>query len=284
MQDADKDDALVVAVTRDGRIYLGRNVPRCFVIQPFDEGGAYDKRYEDVLCPAIKDAALEPYRVDEDPASAIPIDDIEENIRTSEICLADITPDNPNIWYEVGYAFANVKPVVMICAKPRPTKAPFDVQHRHIIYYKQDSPSDFKKLQTEVTERLKAQMEKPTMQTVASLSPVKTLEGDLTPYEVMVMVSIMENRLLPDAGVTPNDIRQDMRKAGYADIATGLSLESLKRKGLIEYAVEHSEVDEDYSYSVCTLTSRGLDWMLENKDRFGLSKNSQLSGEDSTLT
>jgi len=269
MQDADKDDALVVAVTRDGRIYLGRNVPRCFVIQPFDDGGPYDKRYEDVLCPAIKDAALEPYRVDQDPASAIPIDDIEEDIRTSEVCLADITPDNPNIWYEVGYAFANDRPVVMICAKPRPTKPPFDVQHRHIIYYTQESPSDFKKLQKQVTERLKAQMEKAaTMQTVASLSPVKTLEGDLTPYEVMVMVSIMENRLLPDEGVRPAAILGDMRKAGYTDLATTLSLESLKRKSLIEYQKEERE---DYVYTVCTLTSRGLDWMLENKDRFKLS-------------
>ncbi len=243
-------------------------MPRCFVIQPFDEGGPYDKRYEDVLCPAIKDAALEPYRVDQDLMTTVLIDDIEENIRTSEISLADITPDNPNIWYEVGYALANEKPVVMICAKPRPTKAPFDVQHRHIIYYTQDSPSDFDKLRADVTGRLKAQIEKATtIWTIASLSPVKTLEGDLTPYEIAVMVSIMENRLLPDAGVRPFDIREDMRKAGYTDLATSLSLESLKRKGLIEY----TEVGFAEPYTVCTLTSRGLDWLLENKERFKLS-------------
>ncbi len=66
---------------------------RCFVIQPFDDGGPYDKRYRDVFLPAIKDAGLEAYRVDEDRSSAIPIDDIEQNIRTSEVCLADITLD-----------------------------------------------------------------------------------------------------------------------------------------------------------------------------------------------
>jgi hypothetical protein len=209
--------------------------------------------------------------VDEDRASSIPIDDIENNIRTSEICLADITPDNPNIWYEVGFAFANDKPVVMICAKPRPTKPPFDVQHRHIIYYALDSPSDFKKLQTEVTERLKAQIEKATaMQTVASLSAVRTTDSGLTSYEIAVMVSIMENRLA-GAGVTPNEIRKDMRKAGYTDIATSLSLESLKRKALIEYE-EAQTGNFGETYTVCVLTSRGLDWMLENRDRFKLSR------------
>ena len=248
-------------------------MPRCFVIQPFDDGGPYDKRYEDVLCPAIKGADLEPYRVDQDLMTTVLIDDIEENIRTSEICLADITPDNPNIWYEVGYAFANEKPVVMICAKPRPTKPPFDVQHRHIIFYTQESPSDFIKLQTEITKRLKAQIEKAAaMQTVASLSSVKTLEGDLTSYEIAVMVSIMENRLRPGDGVTPSDILKDMRRAGYTDIATSLSLESLQRKTLIEYDTVVDAGNFGETYTVCMLTSRGLDWMLENKDRFRLSR------------
>ncbi|MBU0719064.1 MAG: hypothetical protein KJ749_12505 [Planctomycetes bacterium] len=41
---------------------------RCFVIQPFDDGGEFDKRYEDVFLPAIRDAGLEPYRVDRDPS------------------------------------------------------------------------------------------------------------------------------------------------------------------------------------------------------------------------
>ena|SRR2546430_2416075 len=254
-------------------------MPRCFVIQPFDDGGPYDKRYADVLCPAIKDAGLDAYRVDKDPASTIPIDDIEENIRTSEICLADITPDNPNIWYEVGYAFANEKPVVMICAKPRPTRPPFDVQHRHIIFYTPDSPSDFRKLQREITERLAAQIQKTeAMQTVSSLSPVKTVDGNLTSYEIAAMVSIMENRFAPGEGITPNDIRKDMRKAGYTDIAASLSLESLRRKGLIEYNEAHGEsYGEEYSYTICNLSSRGLDWMLENQNIFRLSRQ---AGED----
>src|SRR5258708_24247499 len=114
-----------------------------------------------------------------------------------------------------------------------PTKPPFDVQHRHIIFYMQDSRSDFNKLQTEVTERLKAQIEKAaTMQTVASLSPVKT--DGLSSYEITAMISIMENRLSPEDGVTPGDLKKDMRRAGYTDVAVSLSVVSLARKGLIE--------------------------------------------------
>jgi hypothetical protein len=68
---------------------------KCFVMQPFD-AGVFDKRFDDVFSPAILEAGLEPYRVDRDPAVNIPIDDIEAGIRKSEICLAEITTDNPN--------------------------------------------------------------------------------------------------------------------------------------------------------------------------------------------
>src|SRR5580698_7444267 len=96
-------------------------MPTCFVIQPFD-AGKFDKRYNDVYAHAIKDAGLEPYRVDKDPAAGVPIEAIEEGIRTSAICLADITTDNPNVWYELGFAFASGRPVVMVCSKERPDK------------------------------------------------------------------------------------------------------------------------------------------------------------------
>ncbi len=252
-------------------------MPGCFVIQPFDRG-AFDKRYRDVLVPAIKEAGLEPYRVDEDPSATILIDDIEAGIRGSDICLADITNDNPNIWYEVGFAIANDKPVVLICASPRPTSPPFDVSHRQIIYYSLDAPSDFKKLEREITTRLKAQIKKTeAMQTVASLSPVKSTEG-LSSYEIACLVSVMENRLTPQTSVTPREIQQDMRRAGYTEIAISLSLESLNRKGMVEFEESESN-DFGNTYTVCKITQKGVDWLLENQERFEFTREDAIVSE-----
>lgn len=58
----------------------------CFVIQPFDKG-AFDKRYAEILAPAVEAAGLEPYRVDQDPAASILIDQIENGIRNARVCL-----------------------------------------------------------------------------------------------------------------------------------------------------------------------------------------------------
>lgn len=127
----------------------------CFVIQPFDSG-KFDKRFADIYKPAIEAAGLETYRVDKDPTVLIPIDAIEEGIRKASVYLADITADNPNVWYELGFAFASGRPVAMICSEERTGKKyPFDIQHRSIIPYLADAPSDFDKLRESLTERSK---------------------------------------------------------------------------------------------------------------------------------
>jgi hypothetical protein len=114
---------------------------KCFVIQPFDND-KFDKRFEDIFKPAIEKSGFEAYRIDKDLSVRIPIDEIEKNISESHICFAEITSDNPNVWYELGYAFACDKDVVMVCSEERTGKFPFDIQHRHIITYKTGSKSD----------------------------------------------------------------------------------------------------------------------------------------------
>ena len=128
---------------------------RCFVIQPFDRD-KFDRRYKDPFKPAIEEAGYEPYRVDEDPSVSIPIDDIEKGIRETAVCFAEITTDNANVWYELGYAFASRKPVVMVCERNVRVKFPFDVQHRKITLYDSQSLSDFGTLKSEIIARLKA--------------------------------------------------------------------------------------------------------------------------------
>ncbi len=119
---------------------------KCFVIQPFDSG-KFDKRFQDIYKPAIESAGLEAYRVDNDPSVLVPIESTENGIRQAVICLADITTDNPNVWYELGFAFAANRSVIMVCSEERPSnKYPFDIHHRSVISYSTDSPSDFDKL------------------------------------------------------------------------------------------------------------------------------------------
>lgn len=130
--------------------------PQCFVIQPFNEDN--NQLFEDTIKPAIERARLEAYRVDQDPSVQVPIASIEKKIRESAVCLADITENNPNVWYEVGYARAMARPLVLICSKKRES-FPFDIQHRQIERYG-SSPTGYKELGQAITDRCLALMAK----------------------------------------------------------------------------------------------------------------------------
>src|SRR5688572_27961490 len=128
-------------------------------MQPFD-GGAFDKRYESIFQRAIAAAHLDAYRVDRDTGTSITIDDIERGIREADICLVEITLDNPNVWFELGYAIACRKEVVLVCSDERKTRFPFDIQHLTILRYSTESPQDYDQLGKAITAKIEAYLKK----------------------------------------------------------------------------------------------------------------------------
>lgn len=240
-------------------------VGKCFVMQPFD-GANFDKRYVDVFEPAIRAAGLEPYRVDKDPGADVLIDDIEKGIADSIACFAEITTDNPNVWYELGYALASAKPTCLVCSSERQNAFPFDVRHRSILKYQVGSLSDFRKVGDEITARLQALLKKQNeIQSLSALQSTTQSQG-LTPHEISVLALIMAQ--FGANGVGSWDLKQDMTKAGYTEIATGIALQKLKRGGYINVASLYDERGEEYTG--WTLTDKGTDWLIANEDKLAL--------------
>ena len=237
-------------------------------MQPFD-GGAFDKRYESVFAPAIKSAGIDPYRVDRDPSVSIPIQDIENGIRDSELCFADITTNNPNVWFELGFALAIPKEVVLVCSDARNTKYPFDVQHRTIIKYDTNAPQDFEELKQKITERIKAILKKHIeLGWVISRPVVKDTEG-LNQHELVALVTVMQNSFLSNGYVTGYQIRNDMNSAGFTDIAVSLALKTLTLKGLIENELFKDRDGE--SYYIFQTSEAGEQWLINNQEKLALT-------------
>jgi hypothetical protein len=245
-------------------------MPTCFVIQPFDSG-KYDKRFEDVYRPAIIAAGLDAYRVDLDPGVEVPIDAIEEGIRSAAVCLADITTDNPNVWYELGYAFAAARPVVMVCSDERSGRRyPFDIQHRTIIPYQADSPRDFETLKESITTRLKALLERTeALQTIRESEQIAPVHG-LSQPELAVIAAIAGSVSLPDEGVSVYALKRDVERAGFTALGFSLGLRRLREKKFVELGTEEDERGE--RYQVVGLLSVGWNWIEANEEQFLIRK------------
>lgn len=251
---------------------------KCFVMQPFD-GATFDKRYESVFAPAIIAAEREPYRVDRDPAVNIPILDIEQGIRGADICFAEITTDNPNVWFELGFAFAVPRDVIMVASDERKTKYPFDVQHRSIIKYNTAAPQDFDDLRGKITQRLVAVIKKnEEIGKAASLSPVKDTEG-LAQHELVALVTVAQNSFLSTGWTAAFGIKADMNAAGFTDIAVSISLKTLLAKGMVETDTWADEGDGT-PYKVYKPSEKGEKWLITNQDKLVLQKPRKIVGDE----
>ena len=223
-------------------------MPRCFVIQPFDDGGAFDKRYDQVVAPAILAAGFEPYRVDRDSSADNLNEQIEGGIRRADACFADITADNPNVWFEVGFAIALGKPVVLICSSVR-TRYPFDVHHRPVIRYRLESPMDFHELERKITKHLQERC------ALSSKSGPISLEM-LTENHRRVLSVIARNPDAMDHGTSIVQIQELLGEVALTESLDGL-IAALLGQRMID---AHPNADPAEAH-VYTASRAGFDWL-----------------------
>ena len=243
-------------------------VKRCFVIQPFDDD-TYDKRFEDK--PALNKAGLEAYRVDRDPKVEITIIAIEDGIRDATMCFADITEKNENVWYELGYAHANQKRVVLVCSKDR-QHFPFDIRHRDIITYSSDSTRDHEKLKLDITARSKAYLKsEKTFDSVSQRAQIAPVEG-LSRLEMYILTEVagvnMVSMAIPSLETLQNRAvhRESWTKSEFV-----LSLVRLAKSKFIENVVA-TDPNGEFPYKGIKLTNKAWELLDRNSDIFVLEK------------
>jgi hypothetical protein len=244
---------------------------RCFVIQPFDNA-QYDQRYDQVYKLGIEEAAFQPYRVDRDPTASIPIENIERGIRDSAICFADISEDNPNVWFELGLAIVHQKEICIVCSESR-ARFPFDIQHRLIIRYRTAAPNDFQILKSKIIERIRAVAE--ILSKRADLPELieraQQKSDDLADYEIACLGALAGSLISPESSIPLYELQREMASVGYTDLATNTSIRRLQRYGYLRLGKERDE-REDYVYDAVKLEDKGWSWVEQNISKFVLKK------------
>ena len=193
----------------------------CFVIQPFDNG-KYDSRYRDIIKPAIESCGFYAYRVDEDYSVEVPISAIESKIKEASFVIAEISTDNPNVWFEVGFALANSKLVILMCSDERTSGFPFDIRHRNILSYRTESISDFKECQKRLEDMIIARYVG---------SSTSSEQHEITAEELLVLKFVSRDQKTSFAITSEEKImRNSLNRESISDC-----LKSLIKNGYLEY-------------------------------------------------
>jgi hypothetical protein len=103
----------------------------CFVLMPFDP--KFQPLYDDHIKPAVERSALRCERADDIHGTSLITWDIWERINRARFLVAELTCQNPNVFYELGLAHALSKDVILITQSM--DFVPFDLKTIRCIVY-----------------------------------------------------------------------------------------------------------------------------------------------------
>jgi tetratricopeptide (TPR) repeat protein len=156
--------------------------PHAFVAMPFGTKPGPDGKpidfnriYAEFFKPALEAAGCEVFRADEEPAAGDIRADMFQELLVADLVLADLTLDNPNVWYELGVRHALRARGVVLVQGPRPNQ-PFDIYtDRKLNYTLKDGALDPVRLPQESADLTRMVRATLTSRTRRKVSPVYQL-------------------------------------------------------------------------------------------------------------
>ena len=94
----------------------------------------YNTLYREVIEPTCQSYGYSVIRADDLYTSGLIIEDITQSIREATIVIADVTPNNANVFYEVGFSHGIGKPTILLSDRKR-EKLPFDISGFRMLFY-----------------------------------------------------------------------------------------------------------------------------------------------------
>lgn len=237
--------------------------PTAFVIQSFDSG-KFDRRFNETIRPGIIKGGATPQRADQILGLQPIIQKIENAIQGADICVAEVTTDNPNVWLELGYALALNRPTIILCDKNVRERLPFDVQHRPVIFYTTESRSGYEDLESRIATEIKHAIEALAVeQNQPVLSSGAKDTGELKGYEISILAALLTAWSSSPHGSSSWEIENILDKANYTKTQIAMGLSNLNTRGYINQEMQQDRDENDfYSYRI---TLNGIKWVHENE-------------------
>ena len=221
------------------------NTPLCFVLMPFGikanaDGSMinFDRVYQDLIAPAVRNAELAPLRADQEVTGGIIHKPMFERLILCPFAIADLTTANANVYYELGVRHA-FKPFSTVQIIAEGSRLPFDVQMLRTIPYSlgadgvpdpAKAPATSSAITTFLKEARKGAKDSPIFQLIDDLAvpDLKHLKTDVfrdqVDYSEKVKVKLADARRSPQKADAVRAVEQDLGKIAELDAGVAIDL------------------------------------------------------------
>jgi tetratricopeptide (TPR) repeat protein len=221
------------------------NAPICFILMPFGiKANAYgsminfDRVYQDLIAPAVRNAELEPLRADQEITGGIIHKPMFERLILCPFAIADLTSANANVYYELGVRHA-FKPFSTVQIIAEGSRLPFDVQMLRTIPYSLGAdgvpdPAKASATSSAITsflkEARKGANDSPIFQliddlAVPNLGHLKTdVFRDQVDYSEKIKVKLADARRSPQKADAVRAVEKDLGKISELEAGVAIDL------------------------------------------------------------
>jgi tetratricopeptide (TPR) repeat protein len=221
------------------------NAPICFILMPFGlkanaDGSMinFDRVYQDLIAPAVRNAELEPLRADQEITGGIIHKPMFERLILCPFAIADLTSANANVYYELGVRHA-FKPFSTIQIIAEGSRLPFDVQMLRTISYSLGTdgvpdPAKASATSSAITKFLKearkGASDSPIFQLIDDLAvpDLKHLKTDVfrdqVDYSEKIKVKLADARRSPQTADAVRAVEKDLGKISELEAGVAIDL------------------------------------------------------------
>ena len=182
----------------------------CFVIAPIGESGSDIRKRSDqvlkhIIRPAVESCGYKAVRADEIAEPGIITNQIIRHVVDDPLVIADLTGQNPNVFYELAIRHYIGKPLVQIINKVK--DIPFDISSTRTILVDHQDPDSVEKAKTEIQSQIQyleenpSSLENPISIALAGRSGLKQLDEIRTQPQDFLEESSKPHPLSPEAAV-----------------------------------------------------------------------------------
>ncbi|MCX5804333.1 MAG: hypothetical protein NTU69_12535 [Proteobacteria bacterium] len=177
----------------------------CFVIAPIGEDNSDMRKHSDevleyIIKPVTKEFHYITIRSDQINKSGIITNQIIEHLLKDDLVIADLTGNNPNVFYELAVRHLIRKPFIQLTQVGQAT--PFDVSQIRNIEFTISRPSSV----AECTEKLRKYIEEieknpdkieSPFTSFIDIQSLSSKEGNSLEKVVTALVQVLSNKLIP---------------------------------------------------------------------------------------
>jgi predicted nucleotide-binding protein len=113
----------------------------CLIITPLDSAGT---RLKDTIQRALDEVGIRTLRLENLSSGAALVNAVTDAIKSADFIVVDVSRQNPNVMYELGYAHALRKPTILIMDSDINSPLPSDLQGLLYLTYDSDNLRDLR--------------------------------------------------------------------------------------------------------------------------------------------